>query len=120
MSKKIKIFQNRKARFNYETIQKLEVGIVLFGNEIRSIRDGKVVLDNSYAVFKKGEICGYIDNTGIDKFCIFLDNLNDNNNEPEHQPKAKIITKNNHTDNHTYIKDIEYYKLYIIYWNYME
>ena len=54
--KKIKIFQNRKARFNYETIQKLEVGIVLFGNEIRSIRDGKVVLDNSYAVFKKGEI----------------------------------------------------------------
>ena len=54
--KKIKIFQNRKARFNYETIQKLEAGIVLFGNEIRSIRDGKVVLDNSYAVFKKGEI----------------------------------------------------------------
>ena len=62
-------------------------------------------------IFKKGEICGYIDNTGIDKFCIFLDNLNDNNNEPEHQPKAKIITKNNHTDNDTYIKDIEYYKL---------
>ena len=56
MSKKIKIFQNRKARFNYETIQKLEAGIVLSGNEIRSIRDGKVVLDNSYAVFKKGEI----------------------------------------------------------------
>ncbi len=54
--KKIKIFQNRKARFNYEIIQKLEAGIVLYGNEIRSIRDGKVVLDNSYAVFKKGEI----------------------------------------------------------------
>ena len=31
----------------------LEVGIVLFGNEIRSIRDGRVVIDNSYAVIKK-------------------------------------------------------------------
>tara|TARA_B100000029_G_scaffold85917_1_gene76281 strand:- start:326 stop:775 length:450 start_codon:yes stop_codon:yes gene_type:complete len=54
--KKIKIFQNRKAKFNYETIEKFETGIVLLGNEIRSIRDGKVVLDNSYAVFKKGEL----------------------------------------------------------------
>ena len=54
--KKIKIFQNRKARFNYETIEKFETGIVLLGNEIRSIREGKVVLDNSYAVFKKGEV----------------------------------------------------------------
>ena len=54
--KKIKIFQNRKARFNYETIEKFETGIVPLGNEIRSIRDGKVVLDNSYAVFKKGEV----------------------------------------------------------------
>ena len=54
--KKIKIYQNRKARFNYETIEKFETGIVLLGNEIRSIRDGKVVLDNSYAVFKKGEV----------------------------------------------------------------
>ena len=54
--KKIKIFQNRKAKFNYETIEKFETGIVLLGNEIRSIRDGKVVLDNSYAVFKKGEV----------------------------------------------------------------
>ena len=54
--KKIKIFQNRKARFNYETIEKFETGIVLLGNEIRSIRDGKVVLDNSYAVLKKGEV----------------------------------------------------------------
>ena len=36
-----------------KTIEKFETGIVLLGNEIRSIRDGKVVLDNSYAVFKK-------------------------------------------------------------------
>ena len=52
-NKKLKIFQNRKALFNYEIIQTFEVGIVLFGNEIRSIRDGRVVIDNSYAVIKK-------------------------------------------------------------------
>ena len=55
-NKKLKIFQNRKALFNYEIIQTFEVGIVLFGNEIRSIRDGRVVIDNSYAVIKKNEI----------------------------------------------------------------
>ena len=55
-NKKLKIFQNRKALFNYEIIQTFEVGIVLFGNEIRSIRDGRGVIDNSYAVIKKNEI----------------------------------------------------------------
>ena len=55
-NKKLKIFQNRKALFNYEIIQTFEVGIVLFGNDIRSIRDGRVVIDNSYAVIKKNEI----------------------------------------------------------------
>jgi|TARA_B100000287_G_scaffold399762_1_gene418368 SsrA-binding protein len=56
VTKKVKIFHNRKARYNYEVIEKFEVGIVLFGNEIRSIREGRVVLDNSYAVIKKNEI----------------------------------------------------------------
>ena len=55
MTKKVKIFHNRKARYNYEVIEKFEVGIVLFGNEIRSIREGRVVLDNSFAVIKKNE-----------------------------------------------------------------
>ena len=87
MSKKIKIFQNRKARFNYETIQKLEVGIVLFGNEIRSIRDGKVVLDNSYAVFKKGEIWVlnlYVDLKGYKKGFETSDNV---------RPKKLLLKK---------------------------
>ena len=56
MSKKIKTFQNRKARFNYETIQKLEAGIVLKGSEIKSIREGKVNIADSYAIEKNGEI----------------------------------------------------------------
>ena len=85
--KKVKIFQNRKARFNYETIQKIEAGIVLFGNEIRSIRDGKVVLDNSYAVIKKGEIWIlnlYVDLKGSKKSFDNLDNV---------RPKKLLLKK---------------------------
>ena len=46
---------NRKARFNYLIIEQIEVGIVLTGAEVKSIRKGGVALDNSYAVDKKGE-----------------------------------------------------------------
>ncbi len=49
------IAQNRKAKFNYHITEKIEVGIVLQGPEVKSIRGGSVSLDNSYAVFKKGE-----------------------------------------------------------------
>ena len=87
MSKKIKIFQNRKARFNYETIEKFETGIVLLGNEIRSIRDGKVVLDNSYAVFKKGEVWIlnlYVDLKGYKKSFDNSDNV---------RPKKLLLKK---------------------------
>ena len=85
--KKIKTFQNRKARFNYETIQKLEAGIVLFGNEIRSIRDGKVVLDNSYAIVKKGEVWIlnlYVDLKGYKKTFDNSDNI---------RPKKLLLKK---------------------------
>ena len=46
---------NRKAKFNYQIIDQIEVGIVLTGAEVKSIRKGRVSLDNSYAVDKKGE-----------------------------------------------------------------
>ena len=85
--KKIKIFQNRKARFSYEIIEKFETGIVLLGNEIRSIRDGKVVLDNSYAVFKKGEVWIlnlYVDLKGYKKGFETSDNV---------RPKKLLLKK---------------------------
>ena len=47
---------NRKASFNYFFENLIEAGIVLKGSEIKSIRDGKVSIANSYAVEKKGEI----------------------------------------------------------------
>ena len=47
---------NRKASFNYFFEETLEAGIVLKGSEIKSVREGKVNIADSYAVEKKGEI----------------------------------------------------------------
>lgn len=47
---------NRKARYDYEIIEKYESGIVLTGTEIKSIRKGNANLKDSYAIIKNGEI----------------------------------------------------------------
>lgn len=54
MSKKI-IATNPTARHNYTIEDTLETGIVLTGTEIKSIRNGKVNLKDSYANIKNGE-----------------------------------------------------------------
>ena len=54
------IAKNPTAYHNYEIIDKLEAGIVLYGTEIKSIRTGKVNLKDSYATIEKnGEIYVY-------------------------------------------------------------
>ena len=50
------IAKNPTAFHNYNIEDKLEAGIVLFGTEIKSIRNGKVNLKDSYAFIKNGEI----------------------------------------------------------------
>tara|TARA_B110000971_G_C19813328_1_gene409842 strand:+ start:95 stop:568 length:474 start_codon:yes stop_codon:yes gene_type:complete len=47
---------NRKASFNYFLLELLEAGVALKGSEVKSIRDGKVSIADSYAVDKDGEI----------------------------------------------------------------
>ena len=47
---------NRKASFNYFFEDLLEAGIVLKGSEVKSVRDGKVNIADSYAIEKSGEI----------------------------------------------------------------
>ncbi|MDC1033337.1 SsrA-binding protein SmpB [Candidatus Pelagibacter sp.] len=47
---------NRKASFNYFFEELIEAGIVLKSSEIKSIRDGKVNIGDSYATEKNGEI----------------------------------------------------------------
>lgn len=50
------IAQNRKARFEYEVLETLECGIMLVGSEVKSIRNGRLSLDESYARMDKGEV----------------------------------------------------------------
>lgn len=48
--------KNRKARFNYEIGDTFTAGMVLTGTEIKSIRDGKASLADSYCVVDGGEV----------------------------------------------------------------
>jgi SsrA-binding protein len=47
---------NRKAHFNYEVIEAYEAGIVLMGTEIKSVRDGKMSIGDSYCIARNGEV----------------------------------------------------------------
>jgi SsrA-binding protein len=50
------VAENRKARFNYEIIDTYEAGIVLMGTEVKSLREGKANIAESYASDEDGEI----------------------------------------------------------------
>ena len=50
------IGNNRKARHDYEILETLECGIRLYGTEVKSLRDGKVSLNESYARLDDGEV----------------------------------------------------------------
>lgn len=50
------IYKNPTAYHNYNIEEKIEAGIVLSGTEIKSIRQGKVNLKDTYAIIKNGEV----------------------------------------------------------------
>lgn len=75
------IAKNKKALFNYELIEKYEAGIVLFGTEVKSLRERSVNMGDSYASFKKGEL--FIINMHISPYHFG----NRNNHEPLRERK---------------------------------
>ncbi|MDH4118743.1 MAG: SsrA-binding protein SmpB [Acidimicrobiia bacterium] len=50
------IASNRRATHDYEILDRYEAGIVLRGSEVKSIRDGKVNLKDSFAWVRQGEV----------------------------------------------------------------
>jgi SsrA-binding protein len=50
------VADNRKARFHYEILDSLECGIQLQGSEVKSLRNGKLSLEEAYARVKDGEV----------------------------------------------------------------
>lgn len=57
---------NRKARYDYEIEEEYEVGIVLKGTEIKSIREGKANIKDSYAIIRNNEL--FLLNTHISAY----------------------------------------------------
>jgi len=49
------VARNRRARHDYDLIEKVEAGLVLTGTEVKSLRNGKANLEDSYAEVTKGE-----------------------------------------------------------------
>lgn len=47
---------NRKARYNFEILDVFEAGLVLTGTEVKSLRNGKAMIAESYAEVKGGEL----------------------------------------------------------------
>lgn len=78
--------ENKKGRFNYEILDEYEAGIVLSGAEVKSIRDKKISLKESFATLKKGEI--FLTNTHISPY----KPANLENYEPT-QPRKLLLTK---------------------------
>ena len=68
---------NRKARFNYEVIEAYEAGVALTGTEIKSVRDGKISIGDSYCLARNGEVI--MINSHIDEY--------DFGNRFNHEPK---------------------------------
>ena len=50
------ICTNRRARHEYEILDELECGIMLRGSEVKSLRDGKVSLEEAWAKLENGEL----------------------------------------------------------------
>jgi SsrA-binding protein len=72
---------NRKARHDYEIVETYEAGIVLKGTEVKSLREGRANLKDSYAKIKDGEI--FLLNAHISPYAYG----NVNNHDPERQRK---------------------------------
>ena len=49
------VARNRRARFEFDLLEKVEAGIVLTGTEVKSLRNGKASLEESYAAIDRGE-----------------------------------------------------------------
>ena len=78
MKKSVNI-NNKKAKFDYSLLEKYTCGIVLNGNEIKSIKNSKASLNNSYCEFEGDEL--YVVNMHVDQY--------ENSSELNYEPKRR-------------------------------
>lgn len=70
------VAENRKARFNFEFVDTIEAGLQLTGTEVKSLRDGKAMIAESYASAEGDQI--FLINSHIPEYL----QGNRNNHEP--------------------------------------
>jgi len=80
------VAKNRKAFHDYEIVERYEAGIVLQGTEVKSVREGRVNLKESYALVKNGEL--WLEHCHISPFA----QGNINNHEPL-RPRKLLLHK---------------------------
>ncbi|NVK03227.1 MAG: SsrA-binding protein SmpB [Flavobacteriia bacterium] len=78
------LIKNRKARHDYELLDTFTAGLKLVGTEIKSIRQGKANLVDSYCYFEDGEL--YVKNMHIAEY----DHGNINNHDPLRERKLLL------------------------------
>ena len=79
--------ENRKARFNYEILEKYEAGIELLGIEIKSVRSGRMSLEGAFVIVRGGE--AFLINSNIPPYQV-------NNTPKDYDPlrnKKLLLTK---------------------------
>jgi SsrA-binding protein len=62
----MKITSNRKAYFEYSVLESFDAGIILVGNEVKSIRRNDVAIADSFAYIKNGEV--FVKNMKVAKY----------------------------------------------------
>ena len=81
-----KIVENRKARRDYHLLERYEAGIALQGTEVKSLRDGKVNMSESYARVEDGEV--FL----LDMHISPYDNASHDNHDPK-RPRKLLLHK---------------------------
>jgi SsrA-binding protein len=80
---------NKKAKFEYEFIRTEVGGIVLMGSEVKSIRDGKISLSESFCTFINGEL--FLRNANISE--MFSDYTHKSNQDRKILLKRKELSR---------------------------
>jgi SsrA-binding protein len=80
------VADNRRARFDYEILDTFEAGLVLMGSEVKSLRQGRASLSDSYASVSDGEL--WLVNSHIPEF----KQANRLNHEPR-RPRKLLLNK---------------------------
>ena len=82
------VARNKRARFDYEILETLEVGIVLTGSEIKSVRNGKVSINEAFVGAMEGSNELFLFNASIELY----KQASYNNHEPR-RPRVLLLHK---------------------------